>query len=67
MFRIVTEERKNEISRKIPASRHYILHPGKFRGERIWTLTCAAGRAWGGVAKLWRNFLFPIIHFSRTT
>ena len=35
----------------------------QFRGERIRTLTCDAGRARGGVGKLRGDLLSPIIHF----
>ena len=33
-FRIVTGEREEEVRRKIPAPKHYILHPGTTQGEK---------------------------------
>ena len=63
MFRISPEERKQEIRRKHTHRDTTFCITQQLRGERIWTLTCDAGRARSGVGKLWRNCLCPIIHF----
>ena len=33
--RIVTEDKKQEIRKKMPASKHYIVYHGAIQGERI--------------------------------